>query len=509
MKALLLALSCLLTSVLFAQNTIPVSGSTGTTTWTSNNVYILTGYVFVESGQVLTIEPGTVVKGAPGSGVDASALIVTKGGQLIADGTAEFPIIFTFEGDPLDGSVAYDTRGQWGGIIILGQATTNFGGPAQIEGIPTDNNLAEYGGDNDADNSGILRYVSIRHGGTELGAANEINGLTLAGVGSGTTLDHIEIVSNLDDGIEFFGGAVSATHVLVAFCGDDSFDWDQGYHGADNAHWLAIQDQPGLSGDRGGELDGDDSDDGNVSADEMPLATPTVTGWTIVGVGDGQGLLFRNGSGGHVSNGLFANVAEGIEIEDKESPLDAFDHFLSGDLTLSNIKMFNCEDALDYDGTAVEDGDAQLDAYAVDNGIEVLNGLDIDDQFNFDVAGQQATDPINVDSEFGSGQDWALGWTFCDERSLFGSGVLQVATQEQSHDVLAFPNPFAHAVSLALPNHAGTDWIMINANGRLIHSGHTQQSVLQINTANLPSGVYFLRGTDGQYAWSTVVMKRD
>ena len=232
MKTLLVSLSCLLTCGLFGQNTIPVSGSTGTTTWTSNNVYILTGYVFVESGQILTIEPGTVVKGAPGSGVDASALIVTKGGQLIADGTAESPIIFTFEGDPLDGSVAYDTRGQWGGIIILGNATTNFGGPAQIEGIPTDNNLAEYGGDNDADNSGILRYVSIRHGGTELGAANEINGLTLAGVGSGTTIDHIEVVSNLDDGIEFFGGAVSATHVLVAFCGDDSFDWDQGYHGA-------------------------------------------------------------------------------------------------------------------------------------------------------------------------------------------------------------------------------------------------------------------------------------
>ena len=93
---------------------------------------------------------------------------------------------------------------------------------------------------------------------------------------------------------------------------------------------------------------------------------------------DGQGLLFRNGSGGHVSNGLFANVAEGIEIEDKESPIDAFDHYLAGDLTLSNIKMVNCEDALDYDGTDVEDGDAQLDAYAADNGIEIMNGLDID-----------------------------------------------------------------------------------------------------------------------------------
>ena len=508
MKTLLVSLSCLLTCGLFGQNTIPVSGSTGTTTWTSNNVYILTGYVFVESGQILTIEPGTVVKGAPGSGVDASALIVTKGGQLIADGTAESPIIFTFEGDPLDGSVAYDTRGQWGGIIILGNATTNFGGPAQIEGIPTDNNLAEYGGDNDADNSGILRYVSIRHGGTELGAANEINGLTLAGVGSGTTLDHIEIVSNLDDGIEFFGGAVSATHILVAFCGDDSFDWDQGYHGADNAHWLAIQDQPGLSGDRGGELDGDDSDDGNVSADEMPLATPTVTGWTIVGVGGGQGLLFRNGSGGHVSNGLFANVAEGIEIEDKESPLDAFDLYLAGDLTLSNIKMFNCEDALDYDGTEVEDGDAQLDVYAADNGIEIMNGLDIDDQFNFDAAGQQATDPINVDSEYGSGQDWALGWTFCDERSLFGDGISHINRLSATQAVLAYPNPCTDAVTFALPSEAVTQWVLVNANGHWIRSGSAQGKELTIDASELPTGAYFMRGTDGNRHWSTIISKR-
>ena len=287
-----------------------LSGSTGTTTWTADNVYILTGYVIVESGQTLTIEPGTVVKGAPGSGVDASALIVAKGGQLIADGTAEAPIIFTFEGDPLDGSVAYDTRGQWGGIIILGDATTNFrrARSNRRDSLPTTTSLNTEATMTPTTVAFCAMCLSAMEE-LELGAANEINGLTLAGVGSGTTLDHIEIVSNLDDGIEFFGGAVSATHILVAFCGDDSFDWDQGYHGANNAHWLAIQDQPGLSGDRGGELDGDDSDDGNVSADEMPLATPTVTGWTIVGVGGGQGLLFRNGSGGHVSNGLFANVA--------------------------------------------------------------------------------------------------------------------------------------------------------------------------------------------------------
>ncbi len=296
---------------------------------------------------------------------------------------------------------------------------------------------------------------------------------------------------------------------MVAFCGDDSFDWDQGYHGQNNAQWLAIQDQPGLSGDRGGELDGDDSDDGNVSADEMPLATPTVTGWTIVGVGDGQGLLFRNGSGGHVSNGLFANVAEGIEIEDKESPMDAFDHYVAGDLTLSNIKMVNCEDALDYDGTALEDGDAQLDAYAADNGIEIMNGLDIDYQFDFDVAGQQATDPINVISEYGSGQDWALGWTLCDDRALFGNGVAQVGTLAVTQDVVAYPNPFTHAVNFALPSTAGTDWVLINANGQSIRSGHAQEKVLRIDTSDLPSGAYFVRGTDGNARWSSVVSKRD
>ncbi|MGB1363089.1 MAG: hypothetical protein ACPG56_00540, partial [Flavobacteriales bacterium] len=115
---------------------------TGTTTWTCDNTYILDGYVFVNSGQTLTIEPGTVIKGASGAGADASAFIVANGGQVMAEALAECPIIFTFAADPLDGSVSYDTRGQWGGVIMLGDASTNFGGVAQIEGIPADNDRA-------------------------------------------------------------------------------------------------------------------------------------------------------------------------------------------------------------------------------------------------------------------------------------------------------------------------------------------------------------------------------
>ena len=267
---------------------------TGTTTWTCNNTYLLDGFIFVNSGQALTIEPGTVIKGMAGAGADAAALIVARGGQIFAEGTADCPITFTFEADPLDGSVAFDTRGQWGGVIVLGAATTNLPtGEGQVEGIPADNERAAYGGNDATDNSGAFRYVSIRHGGTTLAAANEINGLTLAGVGSGTTIDHIEVVANEDDGIEFFGGTVHVNYAAVAFAGDDSFDWDQGFSGGGH-HWFSIN-KPGL-GDRGGELDGDDSP--TVTSNGQPFTIPTVTNWTMMGQGasyNKQGMNFRAG----------------------------------------------------------------------------------------------------------------------------------------------------------------------------------------------------------------------
>ena len=206
---------------------------------------------------------------------------------------------------------------------------------------------------------------------------------------------------------------------LVAFCGDDSFDWDQGFHGG-GSNWLAIQDQPGGEGDRGGELDGDDSDDGNVSDDEMPFATPTVAAWTVVGVGGKQGLLLRNGSGGHISNALLCNTSEGIEIEDKADEVeDAYERWAAGDLTLNNIAVTGGVDALDYDGDAA-DGDDLLDAYANDN--MVVNGEPegLDYLFGFDAAGGMANNQLFLNVGQGSGHDFALGWTFCDERQLFG-----------------------------------------------------------------------------------------
>ena len=160
---------------------------TGTTTWKSGKTYYLQGFVFVNEGQILSIEPGCVIKGKAGQGENASALIVSRGGKIIAEGNADNPIIFTAEADDLNGSVSITDRGLWGGLIVLGKAELNSSpGESQIEGIPTSESRGRYGGNDDNDNSGVLKYISIRHGGTDIGEGNEINGLTLGGVGSNT-----------------------------------------------------------------------------------------------------------------------------------------------------------------------------------------------------------------------------------------------------------------------------------------------------------------------------------
>ncbi|MFN9798539.1 MAG: hypothetical protein ACK54P_00860, partial [Bacteroidota bacterium] len=221
------------------------------TTWTSNNVYQLGGRITVLSGATLTIEPGTIIKGEAGTGANATALLIARGGKLVADGTAEAPIIFTSVADeikPADidagnfGSPNLDptVNGLWGGVIILGRApisaSSNNGdvSEVQIEGIPTSDSNGLYGGNEAADNSGTIRYVSIRHGGANIGAGNEINGLTLGGVGSGTIIEHVEVVANQDDGIEWFGGTVNVSNVVVWNAGDDAIDTDQSWDGTLN-----------------------------------------------------------------------------------------------------------------------------------------------------------------------------------------------------------------------------------------------------------------------------------
>ncbi len=218
-------------------------------TWTNDRTWTLGGRITVLDGATLTIEPGTVIKGQLGTGANATALLIARGGKLMAEGTAAAPIIFTTVGDEITvddvaaGNFASPNleptvNGLWGGLIVLGKAPISASNDnnedvseVQIEGIPTSDPNGLYGGSDAADNSGVLKYISIRHGGANIGAGNEINGLTLGGVGTGTVVEYIEVVGNQDDGIEWFGGTVNTSNVVVWNAGDDAIDTDQSWAG--------------------------------------------------------------------------------------------------------------------------------------------------------------------------------------------------------------------------------------------------------------------------------------
>ncbi len=219
-------------------NVVITQNITVDTEWTNDNIYQLGGRIAVETGATLTIQAGTIIKGEAGTGSNATALLIARGGKLMAEGTASEPIIFTSVADEIvQGEIASpnldsDQSGLWGGVIVLGNAPISASGAeVQIEGIPTSDPNGLYGGTDATDNSGVIKYISIRHGGSNIGSGNEINGLTLGGVGSGTVIENIEVVANQDDGIEWFGGTVNVKNALVWNANDDGMDTDQAWSG--------------------------------------------------------------------------------------------------------------------------------------------------------------------------------------------------------------------------------------------------------------------------------------
>ena len=245
-------------SVLEEQVIFNIDGNiTQNTTWMTGKVYVLKSRIAVVSGVTLTIEPGVIVKGEAGTGANATALLIARGGKLMAEGSASSPIIFTSVADEImPGEVASPNldptlNGLWGGLLILGNAPISADAASiQIEGIPPSDQNGLYGGTDAADNSGVIKYISIRHGGANIGEGNEINGLTLGGVGSGTTIENVEVIANQDDGIECFGGTVNVKNLILWNIGDDAVDTDQSWAGTlDN--FMVIN-----TGDECFELDG-------------------------------------------------------------------------------------------------------------------------------------------------------------------------------------------------------------------------------------------------------------
>ncbi|MEO0557219.1 MAG: T9SS type A sorting domain-containing protein [Bacteroidota bacterium] len=524
-------------------------------TWSASSEYCLDGLIFVNDGATLTIEPGTVVRGVRDdritTGDGASALVIRRGGMIMADGTAADPIIFTAEDDDLSDPTDFlqRERGEWAGIIVLGKASNNQ--PTtdnQIEGIEYDpvnqtGDEALYGGTEDDDNSGVLRYVSVRHSGFSITGVegDEIQGITLGGVGSGTTIEYVEIFASNDDGIEWFGGTVNVKYAVVAFPFDDAFDYDQGWRGK-GQFWFTIADTDAAG--RGGEHDG--GDDGGDDA--TPYATPVISNATYIGSGgtspaDGDGndyaFRMRDGAGGYYFNSVFTDFPDrAIDIENFEAgaTFDSYQQYVDGRLKIENnlfhsfgrgTTFDDITDASYSDSSPSTPGTADDDAFAAyisgantlgtespvlsvsrtdDNGLDprpsatggAVTGADfsateLDDFF----------DEVDYLGAFAPGAAaWIAGWTALDQTGFLSDNV-NVANEEEvaaRFELTVGPNPVrsSAAVAFSLDRAQDVRLSLYDALGRQVAtlvegSLPAGPASGRLDASSLPAGVYVLR----------------
>ena len=279
-----------------ASTNVDVRGSiTTNTTWTADKTYRIRGYVYVDGNATLTIQPGTKIVSNKDS---AGVLIIYKGSKINAAGTAAAPIVFT-------SNETEKKPGDFGGVVIVGKATGN-GNHAILEG-GVDASHTAFGGTDDTDNSGVLQYVRIEYGGKAVNPGDEVNGLSMYTVGSGTTVDHIQVLRGLDDAYEFFGGAFNAKYLIAYNNADDDFDFDDGYHGkiqfAVSIKDPAFTDNKGTSGDISNNFEIDNTTDANGYL-KTPFTNPVMSNFTAVGPNNatgtstdyGYGMRFRRGS---------------------------------------------------------------------------------------------------------------------------------------------------------------------------------------------------------------------
>lgn len=436
--------------------------------WTSNYEYVISGRTFVggkssagdaePQPDTLEIEPGTVVRGRPNQDPEnASSLIVTRKGTILAEGTESDPIIFTAEEDDLStpNDLSRNLDGAWGGVIILGEAPANFFsdiGLRNVEGIPSDVDRARFGGNNATDDSGIFKYVSIRYAGISIGQGNEINGLTMGAVGSGTTIEYVEVYNNADDGFEWFGGTVNARYLVASRVGDDSFDIDQGFSGS-LQYLLAIQTLN--RGDRTGEHDSGDDGFGDPGEADQPVSNPQIYNATYVGTGPNGagdiGLKLRDNFAGDYFNSIFYSYpAEFIEVEDLDgNAVDSRGRWEADELTVNNSILWQFASVQDPNnpsfealvenegswgstvasdlqdlGVTYEDPgltrDQPSNAFQSLNVVPTNSGVVSNNVAPVNTGDQSFLESASYKGAFDpNGGNWAEGWTFTDEVGIF------------------------------------------------------------------------------------------
>ena len=343
----------------------------------ASKVYKLTGKIQVNNNATLTIPAGTVIEGTGGT---ASYIAVAQGGKINVNGTATKPVVMT-------SGKTTKAGGDWGGLVICGKAPINriSGGASTAQSEVGD---LTYGGTVSNDNSGSIKYLRIEYAGALFNADKEFNGLSLFGVGSGTTISYVQLIHGSDDGVEFFGGTVNTDHIISIGNEDDQFDWTEGWSGT-NTDWYGRLDFG--KGNRGIEADNYEFGFGNT-----PIANPSITNLTLIGPGstanttafaENQAMKLRRGTKGIFTNVVIKGWATGFDIENDETLVNAG----------TSLKVINLK--IDSDVTTTIKGKTTAVAPATSGVSATVNA-------NFATTSATATGAGNGVAT----PSWAIGW---------------------------------------------------------------------------------------------------
>ena len=518
-KVLMSCLFCI--SIGFAQ--IVVEGDlTENTTWTADNTYYLNNQLFVKDGVTLTIEAGTEILGRYDANYSADnpapCVVVEQGGMIMAEGTADAPITFRSELDPDDANYG-NGRGLWGGLIVNGYAPiSNEGGQSNVEGLTG----IPYGGTDPDDNSGVMRYVRVWNGGSSIAPDNEINGITLAGVGRGTTVEFCEVAMNLDDGFEMFGGTVDLKHCVVVAVGDDAFDTDNGYQGRGQFLLVVRADDS----DKGHEMDNATGGD----LDSQPRSHPHFANVTVISSpSHGEDALrLREGTGGDFRNYIIHGANDGVRNDENGSEVvtqdwataEAAGHpdylYISGSIImngLADVPWDDFDEAGDGDwtGTYVSESaglSMTVDADGLPLSVSVMPPVGGAAYQNVDtVLDDDFFTQTDFKGAFGS-DNWLEGWSVLSELDILGSD------DNNNPNIVAdkitllgnYPNPFNPSTEIMFE--LGQKYQLVhlsvfNLIGRKVYE-RTLQDISagfhritwngsDINGSLVPSGLYLYR----------------
>ena len=357
---------------------------TANATLTSGSSYKLSGGLHVKAGNTLTIEPGVTVVAVDDDAPDY--ILIEQGAKIDAQGTASNPIVMTSE---------LKKSGAWGGIHICGRAHTNAG-----EGVLSEIGNAPYGGSDDSDNSGTLRYIRLEYTGFALDEEHEANGISFYGVGNGTTVEYVQAYKGSDDGFEFFGGSVNVKHMVVTDCTDDSFDWTEGWNG--RGQFLAAY--------QSGEEECDclmECDNNGNNFDATPVAHPILSNLTLVGdnsANNTRGIRLRAGTQAEIYNSIITGKAKCITLETEQTE----QALLSGTSKLQHIAMSS--DLNSENGIYT----AEMFAAATGNSTDYVNALAND--YVGTLSGGVTPDDhfftrVDYKGAVSASDDWTSGWT--------------------------------------------------------------------------------------------------